>query len=246
MTPPDPTPTILVSQFGDSAPAVRPYIKAKNQRPMSARLKKIVPSLLVGLSVLAFSQLVALWPAVLNAMPDVARPASGGGNAVVTTPEAIQSTLLFGLWTPSFHPEVAVLLMVVTAGLLGALIGAGRKFQRWAHLDQLTERDQWSYALLPLQGAMLAIVVYFTFRGGFLGTGATAPLNPYGIAAVAGIVGLFTDNAMHKLRQIMDTLFGQTAQPELEDDGSPPNGQAAETPAGTPAKARVTTRTARN
>jgi uncharacterized membrane protein YeaQ/YmgE (transglycosylase-associated protein family) len=243
MTPPDPPPTIVLSQFGDAAPAVQAHITAKDRRPMSPRLRKIIPTLLVGLSVLTFSQLVALWPAVLNAMPDVARPASAGGNAVLTTPEAIQSTLLLGLWHPRFHPEVAVLLMVVIAGLLGALIGTGRKFQRWAHLDQLTERDQWSYVLLPLQGALLAIVVYFTFRGGFLGTGSGTPLNPYGIAAVAGIVGLFTDNAMHKLRQIMDTLFGQPTQPEIDAEGGRENGQTAppDPPRG-PTKARVTKR----
>jgi hypothetical protein len=199
------------------APVTIPPVARKSLNDMGALPRTLIPLAVVVASVLVFSQLVALWPAVLNATPDISR-AGAGANAVITTPQAMESSMLFGIWTPSLEPEVAVLLMVVMTGLLGALIGTGRKYQRWAHRDLLTKRDEWSYALLPLQGAMLAVVVYFTFRGGFLGTDATAPLNPYGIAAVAGIVGLFTDNAMHKLRQIMDTLFGRPTQPAVEGD----------------------------
>jgi hypothetical protein len=201
-----------------SRPARR--IKAKSVKPMGHKTRTAVPIALVALILFTFTQLVALWPAVLNAMPDVAQPASGPADAVITAPDAITSSLLLGAWHPTLNPEVAILVMVVTCGLLGALVGTGRKFQRWAHLDQLTDRDKWSYALLPLQGAMLAAVVYFTFRGGFLGTGSTTPLNPYGIAAIAAIVGLFTDHAMHKLRQIMDTVFGQPTQPAVEGEAT--------------------------
>jgi hypothetical protein len=208
------------------APAVVPPIKREALNDMGPTARTAIPLAVVAASLLVFSQLVALWPAVLNATPDISREAAG---AVISTPEPMRSSMLFGVWHPSFQPEVAVLLMVVMTGLLGALIGTGRKYQRWAHSDLLTRRDQWSYALLPLQGAMLAVVVYFTFRGGFLGTDATAPLNPYGIAAVAGIVGLFTDNAMHKLRQIMDTLFGRPTQPEVEAEATAPSNGKAET-----------------
>jgi hypothetical protein len=209
------------------APVMVPPIKRDALNDMGRGPRTLIPVAVVGASALVFSQIVALWPAVLNATPEIARQDAGAATAVITTPEPVQSPMLFGVWNPSFQPEVAVLLMVVMTGLLGALIGTGRKYQRWAHRDQLTQRDQWSYALLPLQGAMLAVVVYFTFRGGFLGTDATAPLNPYGIAAVAGIVGLFTDNAMHKLRQIMDTLFGRPTEPDVEADPAPDNGRVS-------------------
>jgi hypothetical protein len=145
--------------------------------------------------------------------------------------------MLFGLWHPTLDPELAVLLMVLLGGLLGGLVGAGRKYQHWAQRQQLTKRDEWSYALLPVQGAMLAVIIYFTLRGGFLGTGVPATINPFGIAAIAALVGLFTDNAMHKLRQVMDALLGQPSQPAVEDpptDGPGPkaNGHAATVPAG--------------
>ena len=39
--------------------------------------------------------------------------------------------------------------------------------------------------LRPFQGAILALIVYFTLRGGFLGQDATSPVNPYGVAAIS-------------------------------------------------------------
>jgi hypothetical protein len=189
------------------------------KKEMGTWAQRLIPTGLLSLAVLDFTQLVALWPAVVNATPGT--NADGTSIPVV---EPIGSTLFLGLWHARLDPDAALVIMVALVGLLGAVMTSAWRFQNYAHLGQLTARDAWSYAVVPLQGAMLALVVYFTLRGGFLGTDSSAPLNPYGIAAIAGLVGLFTRNAMTKLREIMKTLFGETQQPSVRSShhaGSP-------------------------
>jgi len=47
--------------------------------------------------------------------------------------------------------------------------------------------------------------VYFTLRGGYLGQDQSAPVNPYGVAALSALVGLFTRHAVSKLTDVFDT-----------------------------------------
>ncbi len=55
-------------------------------------------------------------------------------------------------------------------------------------------------------------------RGGLIGasTGAEA-LSPYGIAAIAGLAGLFAKQATDKLREVFETLF-KTDHPPTRSD----------------------------
>ena len=95
----------------------------------------------------------------------------------------------------------------------------------------LSRRWAWSYALRPVQGAVLAVVVYFALRGGLLGTDADASLNPYGLAGIAALVGLFTQQAFRKLREVFNTLWGvedpdATVDPFDDDGGVEDSGDA--------------------
>jgi len=70
---------------------------------------------------------------------------------------------------------------------------------------------------LPIWAA-LATVFYFVLRAGFFSGDATnSSVNVYGIAAVAGFVGLFSRQATDKLREVFDTLF-KTDRTEDEID----------------------------
>jgi hypothetical protein len=66
----------------------------------------------------------------------------------------------------------------------------------------------WFYLLRPPIGMSLALVFYFVIRGGFLSTtGGAQDINPYGIAALAGLVGMFSKQATDKLGEVFSTLF---------------------------------------
>ena len=68
--------------------------------------------------------------------------------------------------------------------------------------------------LRPFIGMMLALLFYFVFRGGFVtagvnqgGDAAASFINPFGVAALAGLVGMFSKVAADKLNEVFTTLF---------------------------------------
>jgi len=66
------------------------------------------------------------------------------------------------------------------------------------------------YFARPATGMLLGIVYYFVMKGGLfmtVGEVQSTELNPYGIAAVAALVGLFSKQAVEKLREVFETLF---------------------------------------
>lgn len=79
------------------------------------------------------------------------------------------------------------------------------------------------YVARPLMGVLLGLVFYFVVRGGLVllmapgGEGEMQEnLDPWGIAALGALVGLFSKNAIEKLREIFDTLFRTEA--DLRND----------------------------
>ena len=76
----------------------------------------------------------------------------------------------------------------------------------------------WWYLLRPFIGVALALLIYFAVRGGLIAasTGAGG-LSPYGVAAIAGMAGLFSKQATDKLREVFETLFKTDHPPERDD-----------------------------
>jgi hypothetical protein len=176
-----------------AVPAEPPVVVTEHR--MTPRQRAVIGTSLSLATVLLMLHLIAIWPAVVDAT--LAKP------KMATTP------LLFGILHATFSTDVVLITMVLIVGALGAFVGATRRFLTYATRDQLTKRDEWSYLMRPLQGAVLALIVYFTLRGGYLGQDRTAPVNPYGVATLAGLVGLFTRHAVEKLTAIFDTMFGR-------------------------------------
>jgi hypothetical protein len=170
-------------------------------RPMGARQRRIIGVSLVIATLLLLIELVSLWPAVAAAT-------DGENSPVPATP------LLLGVSHTDLDADVVLIAMVLVVGALGALVGVSRRFLYYAIRDELTVRDAWSYVMRPFQGSMLALIVYFTLRGGYLGQDQTAPVNPYGVAALSALVGLFTRHAVSKLTDVFDTLFGKPGDDE--------------------------------
>jgi hypothetical protein len=75
------------------------------------------------------------------------------------------------------------------------------------------------YVARPAIGMLLGIVVYFLVKGGLLvtvGEVNSARLNVFGLAGIAALCGLFSKQAVEKLREVFDTLF-RTAAKEKKD-----------------------------
>ena len=64
------------------------------------------------------------------------------------------------------------------------------------------------YLLLPFCGATLAVLFYFIVRSGFFSPRAgSAQTSPLGFCALACLVGLFSEQAVLKLKQVAETVF---------------------------------------
>jgi hypothetical protein len=107
--------------------------------------------------------------------------------------------------------------IVALAGALGGLVHTLRSFSMYVGTRYL----RWSWIpfnlLLPVVGALGGTVFYLVFRGGLFSTSTSATdANPYGFAAVAALVGLFSEQAIEKLRHIAKEMFAEA--PKYEPD----------------------------
>ena len=110
---------------------------------------------------------------------------------------------VFGLrWRP--NPDVALLTMVALAAGVGGLARATVSIADYAWNPSASFDRVVMHLLYALAGVALAVMLYFAIRGAFI---TTNELNPYGIAALSGLVGLFADQAVGKLRQVFDAMF---------------------------------------
>lgn len=126
----------------------------------------------------------------------------------------------FWLFGKKFQPtlEVRLLLLVLLAGAIGSYIHASSSFVDYLGNRTLISSWVWWYLLRPFIGMMLALLFYFVFRGGFItagvnagGEGAASYINPFGIAALGGLVGMFSKIATDKLNEVFLTLFAPKA-----------------------------------
>lgn len=131
-------------------------------------------------------------------------------------------TLFGGRVTLEHSMEVRLLLIVLLAGALGAYIHATTSFIDYVGNRKLSANWVWWYLLRPFIGAALALIFYFVVRGGFISPNSGGEdMNPFGIAALAGLVGMFSQQATDKLSEVFKTLFrtGPGAGDEKRKDG---------------------------
>jgi len=110
--------------------------------------------------------------------------------------------------TPESSPlgRWAYLILAAAAGALGSYVTGTSVLVRY--IGNRVFRTEWwaHFALRPIFGAALALMVYEAVAGGiFSGSGQSQ--NPFGMASVAFLVGLFSDQAIRRLQDVMNTLF---------------------------------------
>ncbi len=125
--------------------------------------------------------------------------------------------LIPGVWEPEVWTEVRFLALVAVAGALGSYIHLTTSFVDYLGNRQFVKSWKWWYVLRPFIGSVLAVIVYFAARGGLIagGTGA-GDLSPYGVAALAGLTGMFSKQATDKLREVFENLFKTQPTPRAD------------------------------
>ena len=130
------------------------------------------------------------------------------------------SDVAFLFCTFSVSDEVRLIFIVALAGALGSLVHALRSLYWYVGNRELVFSWLAMYVLLPFVGSTLGLVFYFVIRGGFFSPTATVEqASPFGFAALAGLVGMFSEEAVEKLQDVAETLLAPT--PEGADHVEP-------------------------
>lgn len=172
---------------------------------MAYFLRQILGILLLVVPFALFTLLVATWPATRN----------GTGNDVVVSGLSGDVNEYLG-----GNPEVRLLVIVMLAGAVGSAIHAAKVFATRIGLNNFEASWLWWYLLRFPTGVGMALLVYLVIRGGlFAGSfadreAAVNAVNPFGLAALAALTGMFSRQATDKLEEIFEGIF-RTA-----DDGA--------------------------
>lgn len=120
-------------------------------------------------------------------------------------------------------------ILVALGGALGAFIHSATSFTDFVGNRKLVYSWVPWYIMRPFIGSSLAIVFYIVIRGGLVSfeTGTAVPnINPFGIMTVACLSGLFSKQAIDKLREIFENIFQLKKEVErkdgLQDEGKTP------------------------
>ncbi len=131
---------------------------------------------------------------------------------VTGVPRNIQNVITFFGRFPRLKFDVStslderLFLLVIVAGAIGSYIHAATSFADYVGNRKLARSWIWWYILRPFIGVALALVFYFVVRAGFL-TGGAGDVNPYGVAAMGALAGMFSKQATDKLEEIFTTIF---------------------------------------
>jgi hypothetical protein len=109
-------------------------------------------------------------------------------------------------------PHRTVILMVVLLGALGGFIHLASSLAMYVGNRDLKRSWIVYYLVTPAQGAALAPLLFLLLTSAVLSPqsapgGDTDNLNLTAIYAFAGLTGLFSKQAIHKLADVFDTLF---------------------------------------
>jgi hypothetical protein len=192
--------------------------------------------LVAALGVALFSAIVNLW-AVVEVTPPASADAAATTNVVDQTHEV---NFVWGLFSVQLSKTTGLMVLAAIAGALGGWTTSIRLFAFWAGEQKLKATWPWWFGNRVLGGAALALVVYLLIRAGLFGSeSATGDVNPYGTAAFAALVGLFTRQAMTKLQAVFDTLF-QTGAEGAQVGETSEAGEAVELDQGQPSAEDIT------
>lgn len=148
---------------------------------------------------------------------------ANSGAKTTPTPTPIPSS------TPNTIPEISIppylcvshfnrisadgflFLLVIFAGMLGAAVRGIFSFVRHIGIKDFSFSWTWFYILLPFSGAPVSLFLYFIIRGGFYGSpvGKGLILNLASFAALGCLSGLFSENAMEKLREVAEVILAK-------------------------------------
>jgi len=216
----------MASQSGPSAddkteappPADHPPVEGPGGGNASLTAAGITGTFLALAAILVLYLLVAVWPSAplppVAAATTPATTAPPAGETTTATTIAVQTApnppvRLFG-GSFTIEREARLFLVVALAGALGGLVYSLRSLAWYAGNRNLKYSWLLTYPLQPVVSAALATITYVVARGGLIVVTTQASsdvVNPFGFAAIGGLVGLFSSQAAEWLKRIFEQVF---------------------------------------
>jgi len=154
--------------------------------PMSKARRTGLGIYLLVVNLVLFVLLVAVWPGIEQVFPKF-----------VKLPD-----------------EIRYILIAAVGGAFGTMVVLMASFTAFVGNRLLVSSWGWWYVVRPFIGMTLGVMVYFAIRGGVLKTGSDpANLNPYTVAALCGLAGMFSKQILDKLREVADKQFNSEGPP---------------------------------
>ncbi len=135
-----------------------------------------------------------------------------------TDSESTTTVIRICFFDLTVNKEIRLILIAAAMGLLGSLIYCITSFTSYIGNNRFITRWTLWYLLRPIIGIPLAIILYLALRGGVLNWGSDVnAINEYGIAAICGLVGMFSRQTIDKLREVFENLFSLNNEDGRED-----------------------------
>ncbi len=182
------------------APAVppEPAGPGPGAGPVQVPIIIVLSLLFAALTVLLIYTVIQAWPPAAPAGASQT-PSSTGFN-------------YFG-FTVTIPDEARIFIVIVASGAAGGALHTLRSLSWYVGNRNLLWSWVLMYCLLPFVGALLSAIFYVLLRGGLLSAQtSTGNLNVYGFAAIGALVGLFSEQAVTKLKDVFSNLFSPAEQ----------------------------------
>ena len=119
--------------------------------------------------------------------------------------------MFWGLITLQVSVNDRLMLISIVMGVIGSMIHVLTSFADFVGNRRLAKSWVPWYMVRPVIGSGLALFFYVIFRGGLLTGNDTSNVNPFGIAALGGLAGMFSKQATDKLSEVFSTMFNVSA-----------------------------------
>jgi hypothetical protein len=177
---------------------------------MQPLVHRLLAAWFILVAVVVVSAIIRILPSGAPPVKSQQQPGQETAARIDTLAKTVSARTTITEAKPAMELDQKYLLVALLFGILGGAThglaslmdfrGQRRLFRSWS---------LWYFAL-PFLGGAIALIFYVVVRAGLLTSGGkdvTESINLYGVAAISAIVGLFTDRATNKLKEVFDTIF---------------------------------------
>jgi len=130
------------------------------------------------------------------------------------------ATISYLWWSGTATKPMVFIIVSLTGGALGGALHAIASLTTHVATGDFARSWTMWYLTNPIVGASLATAFLFVLQAGLGGQAAPTAGGLYGIAAIATLSGLFSRQALNKLKDIFDVAFASKAAVDTTGTGT--------------------------